>query len=432
MSVSPTSSESAIASSESRPAGDRSPRWWLWLLIGVLGLGAGWLGWTLTRREGAPPPAAAAATAVETETLQPSRVRVTTDFVGSLEAENRVMLRPEVEGRVTQILVADGESVSAGQPVVQLDSERSQALVSGALANIEAVRASRNTAQADLLEAEANRDSALADQTLQQTEYERTQTLVASGALPQQSLDQVSRSRDAAAASLTAAERRIEAATANLAEANASLTRAESDVAVANTDLSDFRVVAPIDGIVGDMEIKVGDYVNAGTPLTTLTQNQTLDLRLSIPVERGDELQLGMPVELRVDADTPPLLIGSISFISERIEAGAQSILAKATFPNPNGLLRDEQFVRATMIWNEAPGVTVPTTAVSRVGGQSFIFVLAPSEEAPGEYVAVQRPIQLGGIEGNRYQVMEGLEAGETIITAGILRLSDGAPVEPE
>ncbi|MDJ0705982.1 MAG: efflux RND transporter periplasmic adaptor subunit [Leptolyngbyaceae cyanobacterium MO_188.B28] len=404
-----------------------------WLLLAGL-LAGGGLTWGLLRRQnGTEAVAAIQPIAVEVEQLQTSQVKIRSEFVGALEAQDRVMLRPEVEGRIAQILVENGALVSAGTPILQLNPERSQAVVSSAIADVEVARASRNTAQAELLAAEADRDSAIAEKDLQDTEYERTQTLVLQGALSQQSLDQVTRNRDAAIAALTAAERRIQAAQASLEETAASLRRAESNATVATDDLSDYQVTAPIEGVVGDLLVKVGDYVSTGELLTTLTRNQTLELRLSIPVERAGDLRQGLlPVELRTEAGAEPLVVGRISFVAERVEDGAQSILAKATFPNPGGILRDEQFVRATVIWSEEPGVLAPTTAISRIGGQNFVFVMKPAEDDDGTYVAEQRPIQLGGIEGNSYHVISGLDTGEIIVTAGILRLSDGTPITPE
>ncbi|NEQ48357.1 MAG: efflux RND transporter periplasmic adaptor subunit [Leptolyngbya sp. SIOISBB] len=405
---------------------------WLWLLAGTLGVTGGWLIWSRFQPNEPPAVAAAQATVVETQTVQPATVRTASEFVGALEAQERVTLRPEVAGRITQVLVSAGDRVTAGTPILQLSPDRPQAVVSGTIADIEVARAARNAAQAEILEAEAERDSAIADRRLQDTEYERTQSLVEAGALAQQSLDQVARNRDAAIAAETAAERRIQVARANLEEATAALQRADSNAQVAREDLSDYQVVAPVDGVVGDLPLKVGDFVNTGDPITALTNNQTMDLRLSIPVERSNELLTGLPVELRTESGGEPLVIGSISFISEQVDDGAQSLLAKASFPNPNGVLRDEQFVRANVIWAENPGVLVPTTAISRIGGQSFVFVMEPVTETEGEFVAVQRPVQLGAIEDNRYQIISGLEPGETIVTAGILRLSDGALVMPD
>lgn len=404
----------------------------LWLGLGAAAVvSVGGLMWIM-RRQPEAAPAAAAPTAVTVEQLQADSVQATSEFVGALEAQERVTVRPEVAGRIGQILVEDGDRITAGTPILQLIPDRPQAVVSGAIADIEVARAARNTAQAQLMEAEADRDSAIAEQNLQDTEYSRTANLVSAGALAQQNLDQVTRNREAANAALTAAERRIQAAQAQLDESLARLRRAESGADVATEDLADYRVVASIDGIVGDLPVKVGDYVSTGAELTTLTRNQSLDLRLSIPVERSVELRPGLPVELRTEAGGEPLVTGQISFVAARVEAGAQSVLAKATFPNPGGLLRDEQMVRATVVWDESPGVTVPTTAISRVGSQSFVFVAQPTADAEGEFVAEQRPVQLGAIAGERYAVTQGLNVGDTIVTSGILRLTDGAPITPE
>lgn len=406
-------------------------KWWIWAVVVALGWGGGWWIWGRGQSRSDSAIATAAPTVVSTETVQADSVAVSSEFVGALEAQERVQLRPEVAGQITQIFVTSGEQVAAGTPILQLSPEQPQARFRGALADTEVAKASRRAAQAALLEAEAERDSAAADKALQDSEYERIQALVAAGALPQQALDRVSRDRNVAIAALRAAERHVQTVQANLEEATATLQQVESNADLAAADLSDYQVVAPIDGVVGDMPVKVGDYVNTGQPLTTLTRNQTMELRLSIPVARSGDLRRGLPVELRTEAEREPLVIGRISFVAERVDAGAQSILAKAVFPNPNGELRDEQFVRATVIWAETPGVLIPTAAITRTGGQSFVFVMEPAEDAESDYIAVQRPIQLGGITDNRYQVTQGLTVGETLITDGILRLSDGAPVTP-
>lgn len=408
---------------------------WLWPLLGALGLiGGGALLWQIfqpqsevTASEEAP-----AATAVTVEALQSTEIAISSEFVGFLEAKERATLRPEVPGQVVRVFVADGDRVSTGTPILQLSPERSRAVVGEAEAAVEEARAARSAAQAELLEAEAARGEAAAEKTLQDTEYERNRSLVTEGALAQQALDVVTRDLDTAVASLRAADQRVSAARANFDEATAALQRAESSTTVAAEDLADFQIVAPVAGAIGDLPVKVGDYVETGEALTTLTDNGILDLRMAIPVERSRQLQIGLPVELRAEAGDELLATGRVSFVAARVEEGAQSILAKATFPNPDGQLRDGQFVRATVVWDEVEGVLVPTTAISRIGGQSFVFVVGSAADARGEYIAEQRPVQLGTIVGNRYQVLQGLTASETIATSGILRLADGAPVMPE
>jgi multidrug efflux pump subunit AcrA (membrane-fusion protein) len=104
--------------------------------------------------------------------------------------------------------------------------------------------------------------------------------------------------------------------------------------------------------------------------------------------------------------------------------------MAKASFPN-NGRLRDGQFVRARVIWQSEPGILVPTTAVTRVAGNPFIYVAETGKAPSGEsqQIARQRPVKLGAIQGNSYQVQSGLSPGDQIIVSGILNLSDGAPI---
>lgn len=367
---------------------------------------------------------------VQVQEVKTSTVKDATEFVGALEAQDRVALKPETDGRIVAIFVSPGQTVKKGTQMVQLRADRRQAQVSGAGADVEAARSARSTAAANVSAAEAERVQARADVELRTSEFSRIQALVNQGAETQQRLDEVTNARDTAIAALKAAEERVKAAEASLQEAEARLSRSQADQAVAREDLQDNRVIAPIDGVVGNVPVKVGDYVTTSDTLTSIIQNQALDLNLSIPIERSPELRVGMPVEL-VDTQGKPLVRGRISFVSPEVSAADQSVLAKASFPN-NGALKDGQFVRAKVIWQSGPGVLVPSAAVTRVAGQTFVYV---AEQAAGEnggeakQVARQRRVELGNIQGNEYQVLSGVKAGEQIIVSGILNLQDGAPI---
>jgi RND family efflux transporter MFP subunit len=378
---------------------------------------------------------------VRLQTLERGSVGTTSEFVGALEAQQRVLLRPEAAGRVAEILVASGDRVEAGEPILQLRPNRPQAEVTGALANVTAARAASSSAEAELRAAEADRGQAAADLKLQNEEYQRTRFLEGEGAQSQQELDRVESRRDTAIAALDAAQQRIAAARSALSESQAALNQAEAETDVAREDLGDYRILAPVSGVIGDIPVKIGDYVDVGELLTTLTQNDTLELRLAIPIERSFELETGLPVELRVPQQEQPLVTGKIDFVSPRVDGNDQSILAKASFPNPAGRLRDGQFVQARIVWERQSGVLVPTTAVTHIGDQGFVYVARPSQAADGEnlenegalqLVAAQRPVELGTIRGNNYQVLKGLQAGERVVVSGLLSLSDGALIQPE
>lgn len=367
---------------------------------------------------------------VQVQPVSSGTLLQTSEFVGVLEAQNRVALRPEVDGQVVQVFVQPGDRVRRGTPIMQLKADQTRAQVGGAIADVAAAQAAKSTAEARLSAALSQRDRAAADVRLQQTEFQRTESLVNEGALSQQALDRVRNARDTAIATLKAAEDEARAAQAAVDQANATLARAQAQRSVASADLQDRRIIAPIDGIVGDISLKVGDYVKSGDLITNIIQNGAFDLNLSIPSERGPELEVGLPVEL-LDAQNEPLIQGRINFVAPDVNAAQQSILAKARFPN-NGSLRDGQFVRVRVIWDSAPGVLVPTTAVTRIAGQPFVFVAETGQASAGgepQQVARQRPVQLGAIQGNYYQVLAGIRPGEPLIVSGILNLQDGVPI---
>lgn len=371
------------------------------------------------------------ATQVKLEELQASTLVDSSQFVGSLEAKERVILRPETAGRISRILVESGDQVQVGTPIIQLSPERSQAELNRAQADVEAARSAVRTARAELAAREAEVRSARSEVDLQNEELQRAKFLVEEGAQAQQELDRVQRDREAASAQLEAAQKQVEAAQSRLEEEQSALKRAQAEVAVVEEDLQDNRVLSPINGTIGDIRVELGEYLEAGDTITAISQNQVLELNLRIPIEQADRLQRGLTVELISPNREDPLLTGEINFISPQVDLAAQAVLAKAVFPNPNGRLKDDQFVRAKVIWEERTGVLIPTTAVSRLGGQTFAFVAQPAEDGE-QLIAKQKPIQLGEIQGNSYQVLSGLEPGETLVVSGILNLSDGAPIQPQ
>ena len=368
---------------------------------------------------------------VKLQTVEQSTLLESSEYLGNLEAENRVDLRPEAEGRVQQIFVSSGSNVSIGTPIVQLRPEKIQAEVGGAVANVSAAIASRNNAEAQIKAVEAQRVSDVANVSLQDEQFRRISSLVAQGALAKQQLDQVRRDRDAARAALNATDEKISAARATLDQQNAALKQAQTTVVSRNEDLRVTKVVAPISGVVGNVTVKTGDYVKTTDTLTSIIQNQTLNLSLSISTNQGNQVRIGLPVQLLTGTTGDEILsTGQISFISPQVNPDQQQILAKASFSNSEGKLRDGQRVRVRVIWKKNQGVSIPTTAVSRIAGENFVFVA--QSQADSKQIAKQKPVKLGEIKGNNYQVIEGLKPGEKVIVSGLLNLTDGVPIIPQ
>ena len=404
----------------------------------------------------APPPAVP----VEIKNLDNNSVRSSSEFVGSLEAQQRVALAPRVDGRIIEIAVKEGDTVEKGDLIVQLQLGREQGEVAAAesevsiqRANVSNAKAELRGAQAEVASAEAQVEQSKADLRQQQAELElaktnleRTKFLVNQGAQSQQSLDDRTRDINAAEAqtdalkaalnsskkALSAARERVGSARAAIAGQQASLKQAQSGVNIATENLDFNRIVAPIDGIVSNIEPKTGDYLEAGDQITSIIQNDALELNLGVPLEQASQLKLGLPVQL-VDRQSEAIAEGKIDFIAPRTDRSSQAVLVKATFSN-DGRLQDDSYARARIIWSQESGILIPTEAVSRIAGKTFVFVAKEAEQEDGStaLVAQQKPVELGDIQGQSYQVISGLKSGDRLITSGILNLADGTPINPE
>ncbi len=205
---------------------------------------------------------------------------------------------------------------------------------------------------------------------------------------------------------------------------------AQAQAVAQQVELDYYNISAPIAGIVGDVPVKVGDLVNSQSTLTSIRKNDQLEVNINVPVDRLSKMRVGTPVELLAQ-DTGELIGTSrVSFISPAAGTGTQTILVKAIYNNRDNRLRTDQIVRARVIWQQQPGVTVPTTAISRIGAQSFVFIVEEDiNNGEATLVAKQRPVQLGSLQGQNYQVLSGVNAGERVVTTGVVKLQDGTPV---
>ena len=307
----------------------------------------------------------------------------TTEFVGTLKSRRSTTIQPQVEGFITRIAVRSGNHVSADTLLFEVDSGPQQAI----LASQEAVRAMR-AAEVENAQQQATRTKKL---------YE------------------------AGAASLRDAE---EADTA-LRTGQAQLKSADDQVQQQRAELGYFKIASPASGIVGDIPVNVGDRVTNSTTLTTVNENNALEIYIDVPVAQAKDLKTDLEIRI-VDETGEVLATNGISFVSSGVDESTQTVLAKARLVDGRGKFRSEQFVRVQLLWESRPGLTVPVTAVTRVNGQYFAFVAEKSESGLS---AKQRAVKLGEIIGNDYVVLDGLSAGDQLIVGGIQKIGDGAPV---
>ncbi|TAE60685.1 MAG: efflux RND transporter periplasmic adaptor subunit [Nostocales cyanobacterium] len=420
--------------SSSKPP--QKPKRWLHLLLAALLLVGGGTAITWRLLTGNKPETVAAppvGVKVKLSSVQRGTIEDSAEYIATLESRRSVNLQPRVQGQVSQIYVTSGDSVAVGAAIMEIDSRQQQATVTSLTAAAQVAKAQLDNARATLQSLEAERTGKVADVKLNQQEYQRYSELATQGAVSRQTKDLYANRLATAKSELNAIDSRIQAQRATISQTEKSLEQADANIRQQQVQLQYYKITAPFSGTVGNIPVKVGDVVNIATPLATITQNRPLEVNIPVPLERGSQLREGLPVEL-INAQGKTLTTSRLFFISPNINNNSQSILVKALYNNANGELRANQQIRARIIWSQGEGVLVPTTAVSKIAGENFVF-LAQTETSPEgktQLVAKQKRVQLGDIKDNNYQVKEGLTGNEKIVISGIQNLRDGAVINEE
>ncbi len=325
--------------------------------------------------------------AVEIVNLTLKPVEQTTEFVATLKSRRSSTIQPQVEGFITRIAVRSGERVAQGATLFEVDSAPQQAV----LAAQQSMRAMR-----------------AAEVEYAQQQARRTRKLFEAGA---------------------ASQRDAEEADTALRTSEAQLKAVDEQVLQQRAELGYYKVTAPSAGVVGDIPVRIGDRVTNSTVLTTVDENNALEVYVSVPVAQAPGLKAGLPVRI-MDDSGQVLATNGITFVSPNVDDATQTVLAKATLVEGRGMFRADQFVKVRIVWRSDLGLTIPVTAVMRVNGQYFAFVAEKDDK--GGLVAKQRAVQLGDIIGNDYVVRDGLKPGDQLIVSGLQKIGDGAPVRAQ
>ncbi|MEH2007323.1 efflux RND transporter periplasmic adaptor subunit [Nostoc sp.] len=414
------------------PSGKRR---WLWLFLpALLLLGGGTaIVWRLLTPQNSAPSTVNAqpqGVRVKISTVQSGIIEESSDFIASLKSQRSVTLQPRIQGQVTQIFVKSGEPVAAGATILQVDSTPQAAI---ALSNPppQAFLVQLESARAALKSLEAQRPSYVTNVQLYQQNYEKYVTLADEGAVSRQTRNQYADRLAFAKTSLDAIDSRIQAQRATILQAEKSLQQA--NVNTQKQQIEYDKITAPFNSTVGNIAVKVGDLVNTSTQLVNLTQNRPLVVNISVPLQQSPQLRKGMPVEV-MNTQGQKLGRSRVFFIAPNASNETQTILIKALFNNPNNQLRADQLVRARVFWNQRPGVLIPTTAMTRIAGDTFVYVVETEKSPQGvsQQVARQKRVKLGEIKGNNYQVIEGLQPEDKVIISGLLNLRDGVAIVAE
>lgn len=353
----------------------------VWALCAALSLAALSIGCA----KPAPPPAAPQAMPVQVSQVTLSSVPTTDTYVSTIKSRRSSTMQPQVDGNITRILVHSGDVVRAGQLLMQIDPLKQVATVQAQQGTEQQLKATFQYAQTDLA---------------------RQQKLLDQGIISRQAFEQSLQAFQNAKGAVDAA---------------AALTDTQKQ------QLAYYQIRAPFDGVVGDIPVHLGDYASTTTVLTTVDENKDLEAYIYLPTERALQVKIGLPVDL-LDGTNAVVARSTVYFVSPQVDNGLQGILAKAAIPKSAERLRNGQIVNARITWGTSQVPTVPVLSVTRVGGQTFVYVAAPRGSG---YAAHMVAVNLGDSVGNDYPVLSGLNQGDKVILSGIQFLGEGAPVQP-
>jgi RND family efflux transporter MFP subunit len=322
---------------------------------------------------------------VQTAMVTLAPVAQSSEYVATIKSRRSATLQPQVDGRLTQIHVRSGDHVSAGQALMNIDPQHQAA----------AVESQRATER---------QKKALYDYTAR--EVERQHKLFDAGVTSRDAFEQ--------------AQQAFENAKADY-ESAVEMRKSQEE------QLAYYTIRAPFDGVVGDIPVHVGDYVAPATALTTVDENKDLEAYIYVPTERAGQVRQGLDVDL-MDNSGKLLEKTKIDFLSAQVDSTLQGILVKTPIHSTSEALRNAQMVKARVIWSTTPMAVVPVLAVTRQGGQTFVFV---AREQGGHFTASQTSVTLGDTVGNTYAVSSGLSAGDRVIVSSTQFLVNGMPVMP-
>ena len=295
---------------------------------------------------------------VEAVTIQPQPLSSGLQTVGSLRADESVVVRPEVAGRIQRIHFKEGGRVGAGQPLFTLDGSIAQADLNEAAANLKNSR-SAATRAGQLVD----------DKLIARADYDKTR------------------------AALGVDQARLESA---------------------RTALSKMTLRAPFAGQIGLREVSVGEFVNVGQDLVTLVRVDPIEVDFAVPETALSQIRNGQTIQVTVDAFPGDVFGGKVVAIAPVVDLDSRSIKLRAQIANPDGRLHPGQFAKLQLQprGGDAPALLVPEQALMQSGDERYVYTVV---DGKAKKVVVKTAARVPG----KVQVVEGLKAGDVVITAG-------------
>jgi membrane fusion protein (multidrug efflux system) len=205
--------------------------------------------------------------------------------------------------------------------------------------------------------------------------------------------------------------------------AEATVKQREAALGIAEKRLGDTTVKASIGGFIAKRHVSAGEFVKDNTPLFTIVVTNPLKYAGTVPERQAPELKVGQTLRLSVEAYPDKVFTGTVTRLAPAVEVATRTLAVEAKVPNDGGALRPGFFAKGAVLTREDPSVVVvPSDALMNVVGLNKVFVIAGGK-------AQERQVRPGPRQGPTLEILQGVEAGETVATSNLPALYNGAPV---
>ncbi|CAN5139199.1 efflux RND transporter periplasmic adaptor subunit [soil metagenome] len=318
----------------------------------------------------------------ETVRLESKPLAQSLYVTGELNAVQRVTLRAKVSAEVKTLAVREGDRVTAGQLIAQLDTNDLEARLAERVGSLEA-------AKANLAQAQRNRVT--------------NQELLSKGYISKNAFETIDTGFQATTGQMQAAE---------------------GSVAQIRNSIRDARVVAPISGIVAKRHVQAGEKVAIDMPLVSIVDLAKLEMQALVPADEVPKVQVGSVAKLKIDGYPDRVFDGKVERIAPATEPGTRAVLVLVGLTNPGELLKAGMFATGTLaIGQSQPVPTLPTEAVVASGGDTSVWMVRDGK-------LTRQPVRIGRRDENtaRVEVVEGLGPNDRVLSARFDNLREGQP----
>ena len=356
---------------------------------------------------------------VKTEPVRQEMVHRAVEVVGTLAAEDEVMLSSEADATVSRILADLGDRVTAGQVLVELDREKRQysldqqrASLARALARYGAVEPGKLPS----IEQTPDVQRAAAELAQAMQGFDRAEELHRRQLVPKQQLDD-------AETTLKAKQAGYDSALQNAKNLRADIDASDAGMKLADRQLRDTYIRAPFDGYIQKRVVSLGELVKAQSPVMSVVRVDPLKVTAEIPERMGPWIKVGQPVSLQVDALPDKTLTGTVSRISPAVNIQTRAFAFEARVPNADAMLKPGTFARVRLETSKVePVLTLPYAAMQYRYGVNRAFVLE------GDHLSAHE-LKTGERMGDRIEIVSGVKPGDTVAVSDIETLTDGLKV---